>query len=290
MRNLLTTILVSLVIAIGVHVFWPKPAVVTSSSVTIDAKQEESLLERIQRTGAVRCGYTPWPPFWEVDANTNQSKGLTKELSDKFFQLAGWKPEYIAVAAGSEVSDLKTGKIDLMCGAGPWYIGTLKEINYTHPYYFAGVYVYGRDDETRFAAQADLNSGDAHFVGLDGDLSIDLVQRLFPQANIQTLTGLTDPAQMMLNVTTRKADLVIIDPITAESFNKNNDVKLKSLFPDQPIAVYGGGFSMRKGETELLETMNGMMDMMNAMNIPEQLIKRYGLDTMGLRPAAKVYR
>ncbi len=287
-NNIFLTTLVAAIVSFGIIYFTPLR--INTSVTTAASVPTESALERIKRTGIVRCGYTPWPPFWEVDPNTNISKGLTKELSDKFFSLAGWKPEYIEVASGADVQDLKSGKIDMMCGAGPWYIGALKEINYSHPYYYGAVYVWARNDETRFTDLNAINSPDAHFVGLDGDLSIDLVQRLFPQAKIQTLNGLTDPAQMMLNVATRKADLIIIDKISVSHFNDNNDTKLKSLFPDQPIAIYGGGFAVKKGEPDLLETINGLVDMMNNMSIPDRLINAYGLGSMGLLPPAKPYK
>ena len=233
-RNIFSTILISLLMAILVHLFWPQH----------DATQikKETSLERIKRTGILRCGYNAWPPFFEIDPNTKKLKGISKEISDEIIALAGWKIEYIDIPSGNDVQDLRSGKIDAMCGTGPWFMGTIKEINFTKPYDYAGVYLYGRAEEARFKKPEDMNSPQVQFVGMDGDLSADLVQRFYSKAKIYTMPGTTDQAQMLLNVTTGKADAVIIDPVSASNFNHGNSKKLKLLFPDKPVVVYGAGF------------------------------------------------
>ncbi|MGE0251881.1 MAG: substrate-binding periplasmic protein [Dongiaceae bacterium] len=246
----------------------------------------ETTLARIKRTGILRCGYNAWPPFFELDPNTKKLTGISKDFSDQIIALAGWKIEYIDVPVGNDVQDLRTGKVDAMCGAGPWYMAAIKEINFTRPYDYAGVYIYGNEDENRFAKPEDLNSPQVQFVGMDGDLSADLVQRFYSQAKIYTLPGTTDLAQMLLNVTTRKADVVIVDPISVENFNKDNEKKLKPLFPDKPVVVYGAGFSVRKSDNDLLETLNGFTEMAINMGIPDKLLKQYDPNgTMFLFPA-----
>lgn len=215
----------------------------SKTSTQTSTPKTETAYERVIRTGTLRCGYSPWPPYWSVDPNTGVITGLSKDLSDITAKLMGMKIEYVQITNGQQVQDLNSGKIDAMCGDGPWVISTIKYIDYTKSYIYAAVYIYGRADENRFKSFDDLNKPEVIFTGIDGDLSSDLVQSNFPQAKIGTMSSSTDPSQLMMNVTTGKADVVIIDPLAASLFTKNNPGKLK-LIISQSVAAYGAGFSV----------------------------------------------
>ena len=250
---------------------------------------KESAYDRVMRTSTLRCGYTPWPPFFSVDPNTGVMSGLSKDLSDNVATLLGLKMEYVQLVVGQQVQDLNSGKVDAVCGDGPWIISTVKYLDYTSSYFYVAVYAYGRANETRFSTLAGLNSKDATFVGIDGDISSDLVQSYFPQAKISTLSAVTDPSQMLLNVTTGKADAVITDPVTISVFEKNNPGKIKRLV-GQPVAVYGGGFSVKKGETSLLSTLSqGVSAALNA-GMADKALKKYDPDGTMFLPVATPYR
>ena len=269
-KIILINFIITLLLIIIAHHYWP------AGHAQVAAVTNESALERIKRTGTIRCGYNPWPPFFEKDANTGQLKGICKDMSDQIISLLGWKIDYIESAPGNEVTDLKNGKFDAVCGTGPWYINSIKEVSFTKPAFYAGTYIYGRMDENRFTEKSQLNKAGISFEAIDGDISFDLTQRFFPLAKLQSLPGITDPSAMMLSVATKKADVAIIDPVTVALYNRNNSsAPLKQLFPNQPIAVYGAGFSTRKEDTSLLETLNNITGMGINMNIPEPVLKKY---------------
>ncbi len=93
------------------------------------------------------------------------------------------------------------------------------------------------------------------FIGMDGDVSTDLAVRRFPEAEVRAMPSTADSAQLLMEVATGKADAVILDPQSAARFMENNPGKIRRL-SDEPLAVQGGGFSVKKGEQELLNMLN----------------------------------
>jgi len=251
----------------------------------VDAPKE-SVYDRVMRTGVLRCGYVAWPPYFSLDPNTKTLSGVSKDISDSAARILGLKIEYVDVPNAGQVEDFNSGKIDAMCGDGPWVLSTIKYVDYSKPYFYVPVYAYGRAGEERFKSPVDLNNPGVTFVAIDGDLSTDLALADFPKAKLSSLGNVSDPSQMLLNVTTGKADVVIVDPVTVDTFSKNNPRKITKLF-DKPVAVYGGGFSVRKGETDLLNTLNGAVDAVMNTGQSDQTLKKYDPQSTLFLPVAK---
>ncbi len=239
------------------------------------AAEKESTFDRVVRTGVLRCGIIPWPPGAEVDPVTKEVRGPTKELFDAIIRLTGWKPEFVEVALGEVPLDLEHGKIDAMCADGPWTITNIKFVDYTIWAGYTPVLVYVRANEARYKSYGDLNVQNVSFVGIDGDISSDLAGLRFPKATLRTLVNLTDPAQMMMEVAEGKADAVILDPVTAEGFMKNNPGKINPLSEKEPLAVYPFGMSVRRGESRLQQTLSRATEMAINIGLVDQKLDLY---------------
>lgn len=234
----------------------------------------EDAYDRVIRTGVLRCGYMPWPPFFDLDPNTGEISGISKEASDAAARLANIKLEYVQITNGQQIQDLASGKIDAVCGDGPWVISTIRFLDYSTAYVHAAVFVYGRADETRISSFDDLNKPDITFVGIDSDLSVDLVLNHFPQARLNTLAAISDPSQMLVDVSTNKADATILDPLSVSVFEASNPGKVKIL-SDKPVGVYGAGFSVRKGDVKLLQTLNQAVEAAINLGLIDPIIRKY---------------
>jgi polar amino acid transport system substrate-binding protein len=217
---------------------------------------KESAFDRVMRTQTLRCGMMLWPPYFEKDPNTGAIHGYAKDLSDGVASLLGVKIEYVEIVPGQQVEELKDGRVDAVCDDGPYVFSEMKFLDYTSPLYYVPVFAYGRADEQRFKSQGDLNHKDVHFIGMDGDLSVALVQRRFPQATLSTLPSTTDSGQLMLNVKDKKADITIIDPPSVATFNASNPPGVKAVAGGEPVAIYPVGFSVKKGDAELALMIN----------------------------------
>lgn len=260
------------VIATGAIVA-PLTALAVRGKEDITAPVIEDTYERVMRTRVLRCGIMLWPPYFESDPNTGAITGLGAELYREMAQLMDIKIEYVEIAVGQQVEELKRGRIDAVCNDGPYVFSAMKFVDYSHPAYYSPVFAYVREDEKRFAKPEDLNDTAYTFIGMDGDLSLDLAQRNYPKAKRVSLPGTADAASLMLDVTTGKADAVIIDPYAVNSFNRYNRKALKSL--GDPVAVYPVGISVAKGQQNLLNMMNAGVDAVWNTYIAPQILKKY---------------
>lgn len=252
------------------------------------AAEKESAFDRVMRTSVLKCGYVPWPPGFEVDPNTNEVKGAAKELFGSIIKLAGWKAEWVQVVLGNETMDLENGRIDAMCAAGPWTLSNVRFVDYTTPALYTPIFLYSRADDTRFNNDSDLNKEDITFVGIDGDVSTDLVQIRYPKAKMRNAPSITDPSQMLMDVATKKADLVLLDPVTAGGFIKNNPGKIKAV-SNEVLAVYPVGMSVKWGEYQLKEVLSRATEMAINIGLADDKIDLYDKTRKTIYSPAKTY-
>ena len=250
---------------------------------------DETAYERVMRSGVLKCGVFAWPPYFEVDQNTHEMGGKAKPFYDAVASLLDLKIEYIELNFATYVEDMKQGRVDAFCNDGPYTISLAKQVNYVTPWLYAPVFAYGRADEARIKTLTDFNQSDFKFVGMDGDLSVDLKNRLFPAAQLVSVSTMTDYSQMLLDIVGKRADAMILDVPSFDKFNANNPHKIKAL-TIKPLAVYPVGLSVIKSEHELWQTLNTATEMAINMGFADKAL--HDLDPTGkaLYPVEKPYK
>ena len=245
--------------------------------------------ERIMQSGKVVCGYFPWPGYAEKDPNTGELSGLEIDLAKASLATLDLKVEWKELVVGTQLEDLKNGKVDAICFDGPFVMSSGKFVEFSNPVFAPIAISYVRSGENRFAAKADLNDPSVRFVGIDGDFSSDLVKRLFPKAQLLTMPGTTDASQLFLDVATKKADITIVDPLSFQVFQKSNPDKVKALFPEQPIGIYKKVFSVAKGDMKTLGLLNQAIDNAAAFGITEEVLNKHDPDHSTLKRVRSIY-
>jgi ABC-type amino acid transport substrate-binding protein len=233
---------------------------------------ESSAYDRVIAKNELVCGVIPWAPYKEFDPNTGEWKGFAIELYRKAFATLDLKVTFKEVVLGTQVQDLNSGAVDAICDEGRWTLSAGKFAEFSDPVYASIVYAYARKGDARFKSRADLNKPDVLFTGIDGDLSSDLVTRLFPQAKLATMPGMTDVSQLYLNIATKKADVVIADVGSFAVFEKNNPNQLVRLFSDKPLGIYKTVISVKKGDVKMLGLVNQAVDNALAFGITDEVL------------------
>ncbi len=273
LKTILIAGLVGLIAAfVGVKAFMPDDL----SSTSVEVK--ETAYERVMRTGKIRCGYVVWPPYFDIDPNTGEMFGYYKDVIDATLGLIGLEVDYVSeYTIGNQAQDLNSGKFDSICGDGPWNINASKYVDYTDAIDYLPVYIYVRGNESRIQNKKDLNNEQYSIVAMDGDLSEELARVLFPKAKLNSLSNISDPSQLLVNVQYNKADAVIVDALLASAFLRNNPGVIRQL-SEKPLGAYPGGFSVRKGETELTNMLNMAIEMAVNLGIYEDLAQKNGIE------------
>lgn len=259
-----------------------------SSSAPISSKQE-SAYARVMRTGVLRCAYMQWPTYFERNPNTGEITGLGAEIYREMVELIGLKIEYVESVIGQQVEDLNNAKVDAVCNDSYYLFSSVKFEDYTVPAYLAPVFVAVRQNEKRFSKPQDLNREDVTFIGIDGDVGIELARRHYPKAKLLTLPGSVDAASLLMYVTMKKADATINDPQFFINFNATNKPGVKILFENTPEAVYPVGMGVKKGEQELLNMLNYGFNAMWNVGIAGPILKKYDPTGKALYAVAKSY-
>lgn len=220
---------------------------------------ESPTYDRVIAKGELICGVIPWAPYKVLDPNTKEWSGFSIEMYRKIFATLDIKVTFKEVVLGNQVQDLNNGRVDAICDDGPWTMSAAKFVDYSHPVYATPVYPFMRADDTRFAKRSSFNKKEVTFTGIDGDLSADLVKRVFPEAKLLTMGSMTDVSQLFVNVETKKADVAISDPSAFSVYNKTNPNKLK-IASGEPLGLYRTIIAVKKGDGAMLGLVNQAVD------------------------------
>jgi polar amino acid transport system substrate-binding protein len=237
-------------------------------------QKQETAYDRVIRTKTLRCGYFIWPPFFQKDAKTGELSGLLKDVIDRMTSTMDLKVEYIESVLGQQPQDLKTGKYDSFCFDSFLMPKTSKYIDYTKPWGYIGQYAYGLKTTNSVATLQDFNSDYYKFTALDGDSSMDLAVRFFPQAELLSHPNTTDPSLLLLDLVDGKANAFITDEMTIIKFEKTNGDQIKRLY-DHPLVMYPINFSVKKGEVGLQNLLNYAVDIFVYTNNYNEILDRY---------------
>jgi ABC-type amino acid transport substrate-binding protein len=239
---------------------------------------EESAYDRVMRTGTIRCAYWTFPPISVMDPNTKKLGGFTIAMFEELAKRLALKVEWVEeVTFGTMVEGLKTNRYDAVC-TGSWLIpAQVKGADFTVPYLYSALVPAVRADETRFDTGIDaLNKPDVKFATMDDGVR-KVVQTEFPNATIYPSTSTVGPAQVFVDVETRKADATLNDLGDFLDYSHKNPGKLKML-DVEPVRLYPWVVLVRSGEPGLVNMLNaGLLEMVNGGEV-QDFVKQSGLD------------
>lgn len=130
-------------------------AAVPTTDVTepVAAPAPQTTLERVRATGSIRFGYrTDAQPFSYRDdsgAAAGYTVALCAKVADRVkaeLGLATLAIEWIPVAPDSRFSDLRDGRLDLLCGADTATLSRRQEVSFSLPIFPGGIGALVRSD------------------------------------------------------------------------------------------------------------------------------------------------
>ncbi len=248
----------------------------------------KSSYDRVMKTGTIRCGAMLWPSYFDQDPLSKKISGLGVDFFDGVAKLLDIKIEYKVILQGQQIEEMKAGRIDAVCNDGPYVFSAMKYLDYSRPAYYTPIYVYVNENNQHLNRFEDFNTPSVKFVGMDGDVSISLVQMRFPKATLVTRPMSSDAASLMLDVSMGKVDAVYIDPVSVGLFNQNNVPKLKKVSEQYPV-VYSVGVSVLKGQIDLLNMLNYGIDSMWNTGQAREVLKKYDPTLQVLLPVTPPY-
>ena len=262
------------------------------------AADKESAYERIIRTGEIRCGYILWPPYFDKDITTGKFSGISYEYAEALSKNLGltiqWAEE---LNPGDQGASLQANKIDAICAAdGLFKPKTVRVLTYSKPEFLVPIYVYARQDDPRFndnpidsSSFSFLNDPKIRIAVIDGDVVHDLANIHFPDATLHSLQLLGSPGQMMQDVISKKADVLITDDLTIHQFHKTNPGKIKKISQSLAYVPLNISFLRDQDSPLLKEMIDTSIDYLWLYGQGQAILKQYDPDQLFFVPPAKLH-
>ncbi len=237
--------------------------------------------ERVLASKTMRCGYFIWPPQLKKDPNTGQLSGILYDYVEALGGALGLKVEWTTdLSVGDYIEALGTDRFDVLCMTqwpDPARVGnTLTTI----PAFYTTLYPAVRVDDQRFEKGVEaLNSPDVTIAVIDGDISATLTARDFPKAKVLALPQMSDYSQLLVSVTTRKADVTFLDYGMIHDFIAGNGKQVKIPGDWQATYTFPEVFSVRKGEVALKQFLDTGVNILTNNKVGDKILTQYVTST-----------
>ena len=122
----------------------------------------------------------------------------------------------------------------------------------TKPTFYSPAYAFTRADDKRFDGNIEkANARDVKVAVIDGDYSQDLAKEKLPKAAVVSLPMLASGSEMLLQVLSNKADIVMSDEGFINDFMKTHPNSFRKVEGAGIIRTYGELLAVRRGEYQL---------------------------------------
>jgi ABC-type amino acid transport substrate-binding protein len=257
-------------------------ALITSSLVVSHRSNgpsgHETAYDRVMRTGILRCGYTPYSVGLIKDPNTGKMSGIYYDTVTRLAENLNLKVDWVEeVGWSGQIEGLNTKRYDLICSPVSLNSGRARSADFSIPLYYSPVHIWSKKGNTALTGNIkDLDKPDLRISTLDGEQTSVFAKQFFPHAQQVSLPQSAPFSDLLLQVTTGKADIVFAEPLSVYEFMKNNPDSLQQVTSlDQPLLVVPNILLLPRGEYEFKEMIdNGLREMFNS-HIIDTIIDKY---------------
>ncbi len=252
---------------------------------------EESVYDRVMKSGKIRCAYGVWEPIILKDPNTGIISGIFYDYLEALGEELGLEIEWSEEVSWSDWPvGLQHDRFDAAC-IGIWPLAKrARDMDFTIPIYYHAMRAYVRADDTRFDGNIQAaNDETVTFGTQDGTVDQPLIGRLFPKAKILSLPQMAPQTDIFLNVVSGRADITISDQITAEMYMANNPGKIRPVEGIEPVSYFGNTIAVKAGEDKFRRLLdNATRDLINR-GVIGQIVDKYEKYPGSLLPVARPY-
>lgn len=231
-------------------------------------------VQDIVNRGSIRIGYIPSPPGTIKDPVSGELGGFYVDGMREIADLMGVEAEFVETTWGNFVAGLQSGQFDMSIGGTFATVQRSMVVDFTKPIFYLGYGAVVRTDEDRYQTLDDMNDPETRIAVVQGGAAEDFARRNMPDAQIMTLaTGnLTAP---FVEVVSNRADVAIEDAFTINQFIEQQP-SVTNLFATNPYNFTPIAWTVRKGNQDLLSTINAGIDVLLSSGRWDDLAREYG--------------
>lgn len=249
----------------------------TAQTSTTHAAAIISNYDRVTSSKTLRCGYFAWPPLLRKDPNTAQLSGALYDYMNALGGALGLKIEWtLEIGMGEYIEALDQNRFDALCMSiwpdPPRVANSLM----TAPVFYTNVYPVVRTDDDRFNGGIDaVNNPDVTIAVIDGDITATLAARDFSKAKTLTLPQMSDYSQLLLSVTTKKADVTFFDYGVIHDYVAANGKQVKVPGNFNKAYTFPEVLTVKKGEVALKQLLDTGINILGNNHVADKLLDQY---------------
>ena len=273
MKRVQSFVIIAALVALGLGTFVQMGCNQTQSPVQ---EQQESLYEKVLRTGKIRCSYAAYPPYCIKDPNTGNMSGIFVEVLEKIGKKLELDIEWVEEVGWGTISEgLESGRHDVF-GAGLWRNSTRAKRGYfSKPLFYNGIRIWVRADETRIKTLEDINSPNIRLTVQDGAMDDIIARTDFPKAKKVSISQLNPWSDNLLNTISGKADVSFSELGPISEFLKKNPGTLKEVRVGRPIRVFATSYAFKIGEDEFKAMIDAAIDELATEGTIERILRKH---------------
>jgi ABC-type amino acid transport substrate-binding protein len=246
------------------------------TTTTIQKAQSKSVYDCVIERGTIRCGYCIYNPGCLKEPSTGKLTGIGVDSIEMVAKNLGLKVEWKEeVGWGTMIEGLETNRYDMIATPVWATSDRAKVVDFSRPLYFSPVCAYVK------AGNKTFNSGDLKkldspkysIASIDGATAEIIAQEDFPNVRRVSLPQLSDFGQLLLTVSSGKADITFTEPADAAVFMKNNPGAIERI--GAPVRVFPNCWIFRRGQLEFKDMINTALDQLINSGAEERLIEKY---------------
>jgi len=251
----------------------------------------ESVYDRVMKSGKIRCAYTICPPGVVKDPNTGKLSGIVIDAMTKAAENLQLKAEFTEeVPWGSQIEGLMSDRYDVVLYV--WVNSTrARSADFTIPLFYSGIGAYVRPNDTRFNNSIEaINDPSVKIATLEGEGSSMIAKSQFPKAKELAIPQLSGLNELLLNVSSGKADVTFVELSNAADYLKQNPNSVKNVALKKPINLFPNSVMFKRGEIEFKDMLdNAFAELLNSGYV-EALNKKYESFPGAVYPVASPYQ
>ena len=234
-----------------------------------------SSLSAINKSKRISAGWAPYAPYISLNTETKKPEGFYVDLVEAMASEAGWEVNWVETTWGNMITDLNTGRFDVMAAPVFRTISRETEVDFTRSIDFFGLNAVVRKDDDKLITVADLDQGGVTVTVTQGEVGQDFAQRHMKNAKVEVhKTG--DISLALVDVIQKRADVGICDSWTAKQFVEKHNGNVRLLM-ENPFAQVGAGWFVRQGDTDLLQFLNVAIDWLESSGAVKTYSEKYDL-------------
>ncbi len=249
-----------------------------SGSQVKSSPQETTVYDKVLSSGKLRCGYVIYSPGCIKDANKGSLSGIGIEAIEVVAGKLGLKTEWTEeVGWGTMIEGLQTGRYDIVATPVWTNANRAKIVDFSDPIYFSPVFAYVKPG-SKYGTKADLDwisSSSCSIATIDGETAELIAQEDFPNNKKVSLPQLSDISQMLLSVSTGKADLTFAEPAVAVNFQKSNPNAIKPVSENHPVRVFPNCWMFRRNQYEFKAMLDTVLSQLQNSGTIDRIVAKY---------------